>query len=102
MQTKNYHKDNGKHIHDCVIHGAIICDKNEWELIKRYLLQANKAFESGQHDMLKKRLLDTSRIEYPNGDKSYSLGVNATWLIFKKFNLSRYKQQNYEIIISKK
>lgn len=102
MKVINYNQKNKNYLSafDCVIYGYIEMTPQEWKDACTYLKRAIK-------DKFYKKLLceDIDR-EDINLSKFYSrkciwrnVRVTATELLFKKYNLPRYKRQNYAIRI---
>lgn len=99
---KNYNKQNHFNLSDgTYIKGVIKMDYQDfckvYEFLRREYKKAVKKIDTYKRDSLAKA------IDVKNFDryKPFSVGITATKLIAKKFNLDRYKDQNYAIIINK-
>ena len=89
------------HAFSCVIYGHIEMTWSEWMTATKYLLRAGG-------DLLEKRML---REDILRKEKMLEQNPKITWRnirvtytekLFRRFNLPRYKRQNYAIkIISK-
>lgn len=90
MKIINHNKNNYTYDNSgSVIRGTIEVTKDEWNIIKEYLRNSpSKSFDYMD--------IALERAEISYYDIFYSLGVTPTEMIFKHFNLPRYKRQNYQ------
>lgn len=100
MTIKNYNKGNYMYAFDAVIYGHIEMTAKEWKEATTYLKRAIK--DTFYHNMLLSDIerTDKNLVQFTkNGNQWRNVRVSATQLLFKKYNLPRYKQQNYAILI---
>jgi len=103
MKVKNYNQGNYLSAFDCIIYGHIEMTQKEWKEACTYLMRATK--DPFYKRMLKEDILkeDRNLVAYTKDGKNWrNVRVTATQLLFKKYNLPRYKQKNYAIKIINK
>ncbi len=94
MKIKNYNKGNYLPAFDCVIYGHIEMTWKEWLEASTYLMRATK--DRFYRNLLKE---DIVREDKYLGRNWRNVRTTATELLFKRYNLPRYKRQNYAIKI---
>lgn len=112
MKVKNHHDGNYTFVYpsdSTVIYGTIEMSQIEYDQCIKYLKRVrtntkNTYIRDSLHHVFTYTLPQhRKRVQekrYPYiFDSRISLGVCATELIFKKFELPRYKRQNYMIVI---
>ena len=101
MKVKNYNKGNYLDIFDCVVYGEIKMTQKEWKEAKTYLLKCKS--DSWYKSILKEDLNKEDKYAqlYDNKYDWRNIRVSYTQKLFEKYNLPRYKQQNYVIKIIK-
>lgn len=109
MKIKNYIKGNYRYCGEGVMYGEIKMTSHEFVEVIEYLKiayhSAQMTCETYTRDSLAHVFDYSLREAQIEKDIPMSmpvcLGVCATEIIFKKYNLPRYKRQNYQIIITK-
>lgn len=98
MKVKNYHDGNYLSAFDCIIYGEIEMTWKGWMKASQYLLRSGG-------NLLEKRMLREDLIrkdKYLEGNPKITwrnVRVTYTDKLFKRFQLPRYKRQNYAIKI---
>jgi len=90
---------------NCYIRGKIIVSQKEWKAIKKYLLNPFTKVGAwlGDEKYAKKILKeDMQRIVDTKQGKLINIRVTATEKVVEKFNLKRYKRNNYMFLITNK
>lgn len=100
-QKNNYTYDSSNS--GSVMNGTIFMTKREWEKCKDIICKAYGKAKRYNHTYERDGLAHAISYYIPHHEKapSFCIGVTATEVIFKAFNLPRYKRQNYQIIIKK-
>lgn len=98
-QKNNYTYDGSNS--GSVMNGTLYMSKKEWNRVVKYLGGQYKKAVKNSDTYIRDGLGHALSWNIPkhSGEKSFCIGVTATELIFKHYNLPRYKRQNYQIII---
>ena len=100
MKLHNFQVMNFRHVDGSVMRGQITMTQDEYKMVRDYLLfrlrRAITECDTSIRDGLWSYNTDTRERQtlYP-----FCLGVTATQLIVHEWNLPRYKNHNYQIII---
>ena len=106
MKVTNHNKDNYTFVSasdSSVMNGTIEMSKKEFDNAIAFLKRRYGIAKRYNHTYIRDSLshvFNWTLKHYPK-DKRICLGVCATELIFKQYNLPRYKKQNYVIVINK-
>lgn len=100
MKLINYNY--GYHtLFSCTIHGKIIMNRKEFELVKEYLLDKRRRFHFPNIERHTLRQ-DLERKYIMKRFFMVNVRVYATGLLVEKFNLSNYKSGNYALQVMSK
>lgn len=92
MRVTNYHRNNYRYIGDTVVRGSIKMTFEEFLEAEKYLKKEYQKAEKNNDTYIRDNLHYTKLL--PDNGKVV-MGVTATELVFKRYKLPRYKQQNY-------
>lgn len=92
MKVTNYQKDNYQYIGDCVVRGSIKMTMQEFFEAEKYLKKEYQKAVKNNNTYIRDELKYTKLLPE---NKRVVMGVTATELVFKRYKLPRYKQQNY-------
>ena len=102
MKLKNKQNNNYFEIDETIMRGSIEMTRTEWADVYTFLSneykKAKKNIDTYTRDSLNSTLHIITRDIFKT---IFNLGVCATTLIVKKYNLKNYKDVNYAIIIKK-
>ena len=92
MRVTNYHRNNYRYIDDCIVRGSIKMTFEEFLEAEKYLKKEYQKAVKDCNTYIRDNLCYTKLLpEHGN----VVMGVTATELVFKRYKLPRYKQQNY-------
>lgn len=99
MKVTNHQKGNFSYLDSSVMYGTIEMSHKEWVESVKYLRRVYANAKRNRNTYKRDSLSQLFNWNLPKHaqDQYICLGICATELLFKRFNLPRYKRQNYQI-----